>query len=313
MIWLKKLLNNSIPSNQELHFPERRLFFPLPIYLNYKYVIDLSAVMEDGFSEFEELKSKYTNNETTSNKAGGGLGIAAKAFSIVNLGANLKGEYAKGDSKGDSHESAKRKVQTNTSMLAKLRNGLYDQGMVASQYGRAEVEKFIEIRGSFSKPPLSAALEAMTASMDIGVQLEGLGNNGRKSRKAQVPPQITALMKLLDDSGSVDLIFSMVDDSKAIVSFDKEVLEGKNIDDILAGEYTLFGKISSIIKKEESWSLLQKTPLGIFHDSVTENITKVFQEDENLIQLRKTVKLPEMVTTSLQGPILLVEPIAVYS
>ncbi|SFT14341.1 DUF6414 family protein [Sphingobacterium wenxiniae] len=66
--------------------------FTLPIYLNQKYVFDLLAIIEDGFSQIESVKTGQTSDISTSKGVSGEIGVN-NVFAFLKFG--LGGNYTK--------------------------------------------------------------------------------------------------------------------------------------------------------------------------------------------------------------------------
>lgn len=285
--------------------------FPLPVYLNYKTVIDLSAVMDDGFSNFVEVRSKYTGREDSGANPSGNLGISSNAFSIVDIGVTREPDSV---SQEGVQEDLRRKVQTNTSLFSKLRDGLVEEGVVATSCSKAKVGEFIEIRGRLSKPPLFETMDAMIKAIEIGnnFQQAGVSKDNQDRFESPIPNEIKTIKTILDSSNSVDLIFSTVNNRKNIVSLDKEVLGSKTVDDILVGDYIIFAKIVSKINRNASWSSLQKTDLNIFADATVDQLFESFNQT-GMDEAKKMINLPSKIEINVQGPLLLLHPVAIFS
>src|SRR5260370_41832887 len=92
--------------------------YPAVIYLNQKYVFDILAMMESGFSQLETVKTTQTEQEDKSKRVAGDVGIK-NVFSF--LGISFSGERATANQSGESHERTAEKVYTPNSLFARRR------------------------------------------------------------------------------------------------------------------------------------------------------------------------------------------------
>lgn len=85
------------------------VFFPY--YVNQNRLLDIYAILNRGFSEYEEIKEESSSGKTSSKRGGAGVG-----FKIFKLGITAEAELNKNSGNSSSKES--KLVQTTTSMLS---------------------------------------------------------------------------------------------------------------------------------------------------------------------------------------------------
>src|SRR5699024_6989834 len=87
------------------------LFFPY--YVNQGRLIDIYAILNNGYSEYSEITTAIGDEKTKK----GEMNISANSgFKIFNFGGSALAEREKTDSK--MHENKEKKVQTVTSVLS---------------------------------------------------------------------------------------------------------------------------------------------------------------------------------------------------
>lgn len=85
------------------------VFFPY--YVNQNRLLDIYAILNRGFSEYEEIKEESSSGKSSSKRGGAGVG-----FKIFKLGITAEAELNKNSGNSSSKES--KLVQTTTSMLS---------------------------------------------------------------------------------------------------------------------------------------------------------------------------------------------------
>lgn len=127
----------------------------VPVYINEKIVLDMLAIIEDGFSTVSQVS--YTEHKENSNaqKLEAGVSISATLLSKL-LKIDLKGELSHSGNSGENESVAKEKVHTNVSLLSKFRTFLIDEKILKSGFDVASMKigDFIEIGGELQKNPL---------------------------------------------------------------------------------------------------------------------------------------------------------------
>ena len=126
----------------------------IPVYINEKIVLDMLAVMEDGFSTVSQVNyTEHKQNENSQKLEAGALpldSIWSKFFKI-----DLTGELSRSGNREEENVS-KEKVHTNVSLLSKFRAFLAKENILKSQFdvSKMKIGDFIEVEGELQKNPL---------------------------------------------------------------------------------------------------------------------------------------------------------------
>ncbi len=91
--------------------------YPVPLYLNQKYVFSVLAMMEGGYAQLESVKATRLDQEERSSKLSGEVGVT-NAFAF--LGVKLTGERGSQRQSGDAEERSSERVHTPDSLFARL-------------------------------------------------------------------------------------------------------------------------------------------------------------------------------------------------
>lgn len=287
----------------------------VPIYINEKIVLDMLAIIEDGFSTVSQVS--YTEHKENNNvqKLDSGVSTSANILSKL-LKIDLKGEVSHSGNSGENTSVAKEKVHTNVSLLSRFRTFLVNEKILKSGFDTANIKigDFIEVEGELQKNPLINYLDIfldLFRMVDIFTEKPQLGSKtqtkAQKQQENEIVTQIKSFADELKHSGTIDFILSD-DVGTVVLSAQEQYLSNDNISEILGGHFKVLGKVIAICKDEtENVDLLRKTTLSIFP---IDQITEIFSGFQN--SGIKQFNLPEL-KTQIPGPAVIVIPVAIYA
>lgn len=287
----------------------------IPVYINEKIVLDMLAIIEDGFSTVSQVSYSDHKENSNAQKIEAEVSTSASILSKL-LKIDLKGELSHSGNCGETENTTKEKVHTNVSLLSKFRAFLTDANILKSGFdiSNMKISDFIEVEGELQKNPLINCMDIfvdMLRMADIFAEKPQL--NAKTQAKAQKQQQDETMKKIksfaseLKHSGTVDFILS--DSAGTVVlSAQEQYLSNDNISEILGGHFKVLGKVIAICAdKTESIDLLRKTTLSILpHDLLADMFSYLQNED------MKQYNLPEL-KTEISGPAVIVIPVAIYA
>ena len=287
----------------------------IPVYINEKIVLDMLAIIEDGFSTVSQVSYSDHKENSNAQKIEAEVSTSASILSKL-LKIDLKGELSHSGNCGETENTTKEKVHTNVSLLSKFRAFLTDANILKSGFdiSNMKIGDFIEVEGELQKNPLINCMDifvGMLRMADIFAEKPQL--NAKTQAKAQKQQQDETMKKIksfaseLKHSGTVDFILS--DSAGTVVlSAQEQYLSNDNISEILGGHFKVLGKVIAICAdKTESIDLLRKTTLSILpHDLLADMFLCLQNED------MKQYNLPEL-KTEISGPAVIVIPVAIYA
>ena len=287
----------------------------IPVYINEKIVLDMLAIIEDGFSTVSQVSYSDHKENSNAQKIETEVSTSASILSKL-LKIDLKGELSHSGNCGETENTTKEKVHTNVSLLSKFRAFLTDANILKSGFdiSNMKIGDFIEVEGELQKNPLINCMDIFVDVLrmaDIFAEKPQL--NARTQAKAQKQQQDETMKKIksfaseLKHSGTVDFLLS--DSAGTIVlSAQEQYLSNDNISEILGGHFKVLGKVIAICAdKTESIDLLRKTTLSILpHDLLADMFSCLQNED------MKQYNLPEL-KTEISGPAVIVIPVAIYA
>lgn len=284
--------------------------YPVVLYLNQKYVFDILAVMEDGISQLEIIKTTFTSDEKKNQEIGGQIGTN-NIFGF--LGVTLQGKKEKGTSLNDTLEKSTEKTHTPNSLFAKMRERLIEQEFIKT-IDSCSTGDFIEIKLRISKNPLIDALEQMLSLLELSVIFED--PKPKNQFKQQTPsnkgliPQFKKVLEQLNSNPVIDILGNISGNEKnIIITIDKNYLGDQSMRDLSDCELTLLGKVTHQIEKgsDEKINLLRKTSLSSVQGQLLNGVVDSFTTIEE-----NGIKLPKVIT-EIDGPVVQILPIAIFS
>lgn len=287
----------------------------IPVYINEKIVLDMLAIMEDGFSTVSQVN--YTEHKESENtyKGTGGVSTSATILSKL-LKINISGEVSHAGASDKSENVTQEKVHTNVSLLSKFRTFLVQESILKTDFDVAKMSigDFIEAEGELQKNPL---IDCMDKFSDVFRMVEifstepELGNRtqakAQKKQEQAMVKQIQSFSDELKHSGTIDFVLS---DTKGtvVLSLQEQYLSNDNISEILGGRFKVLGKVIAVCRDDtESIDLLRKTTLSILPEAILNTMFISFQNED-----LKECNLPEL-KTKISGPAIIVIPIAIYA
>lgn len=283
-----------------------------PVYINEKIVIDMLAIIEDGFSKVSQISTQENNGELRSKS------LDSNVFSVPIidkfLKINLGGTYNKKDSIQENQIVEREKVHTNVSLFSKFRDYLINKNILKIKFDmdQLDIGDFIEIQGELQKNPLIEFLDSFISILKMTDIFEKNTLKQSKSKKIKekntnIYEQIESFINELKHSGTIDFIL-YGNEIDIVLSVQERYLTNDNISEIIGGSFKILGKVIAICKNDtESINLLRKTTLSLLSDNMIEEIFKNFN-NENF----KDFNFPRF-RTKIQGPALIVIPIAIYA
>jgi len=287
----------------------------VPIYINEKIVLDMLAILDDGFSMVSQVSySEHAENKSEQN-IGLNAGTSASLLSRL-LKIDISAEASHEGASRSDNSLSKEKVHTNVSLLSKFRSYLVDDHVLKTDFSVADVNigDFIEVEGELQKNPLINCLDIFTDVFrlaDIFAEKPQLGEKtkakNQKQQENETLKQIKALTGDLKHSGTIDFILT---DSActAVLSAQEQYLANDNVSEMIGGRFKVLGKVIAVCKDEEdSIDLLRKTTLSILPENTLDELVSGFQGEEF-----KQFRFPELIT-KIAGPAVMVIPIAIYA
>ena len=281
----------------------------IPVYINEKIVLDMLAIIEDGFSMVSQINyTEHTENNSVQ-RADAEISTSTTLLSKL-LKIDVSGGLSHEGNRGQNENIIKEKVHTNVSLLSKFRSFLVEQKILKSDldFSKMQVGDFIEVEGELQKNPI---INYMDSFIDlfrmVDIFTEQPQTKKSKPREDETVTQIKSFAEELKHSGTIDFILS---DEKGttVLSVQEQYLANDNISEIIGGHFKVLGKVISICKEDtENIDLLRKTSLTILQEDLLNDMFSGFKTED-----MKQFNLPEL-KTKIISPAVIVIPIAIYA
>lgn len=286
----------------------------VPIYINEKIVIDMLAIIDDGFSKVSQINSVENIDNIKKNTVG--VDISANSIISKFLKIDFKGDIANQKTTQRNNSTSKEKVHTNVSLLSKFRRYISENKILKNNFdiGKLTIGDFVELEGELQKNPLIEFLDAFVdiyKLVDIFSEEIQLGNKNKskiqEKENQKVIKQIKSFSDELKHSDTIDFILSS-EQGEIVLSTQEQYLSNDNISEILGGTFKVLGKVIAICENDSnSINLLRKTTLSLLSEEMLEEVFAGFKSGEV-----EQFNLPEF-KTKIKGPAMIVIPIAIYS
>lgn len=238
------------------------IFFPY--YINQARLIDLSVILNDGYSEYEEIKSL----ESEEKKKGGSANADANAgFRLFNLGTTFSGEIAKG------HSSAKsalvHKVHTPTSMLSLVIQELQIRGYVRNILDSQE-GSFVLVPVKLKINSIKALIREAKVLIELSEKMTSINKPQNKGAKAKSPllQQIQQIENITKELFDIEEIVHDAGNYAIVGTISDNHLYQAVRDDIIDVKLTCLAQVKRIFP--EGTSLMKNTVFT----KLTDNMSK---------------------------------------
>lgn len=275
----------------------------IPIYLNTKIVFDMLATIEDGFSEVKNVQT--SNSKSKEEAANAEIGIS-NVFSLLQVGFTGNRKRTNNDEQVTTEE----KTHTTVSLFQKLKTALEENKFIKKDTDDLVEGDFIELQGILKPNPLIDMLENFNEIVALSSVFNDSKGNKSKSRKILEDQtfnrQIVALINGLRGNGKRDIICK-TDNMEIVIPTDENYFLNKSMSELTDGNYKILGKITKISKSGETISLLRNTAFSKFKLDKLKEFQELFQDPS----LNKIID-PKDIKTEIEGPTLMIIPIAIY-
>ena len=286
----------------------------IPVYINEKIVLDMLAILEDGFSMVSQVNYTEQREHTTTQKIEGGVSTSSLVSKLLKI--NMGAELSHTGNVGGQESGSKEKVHTNVSLLSKFRSYLSEKQLLKTEFdvSTMHVGDFIEFEGELQKNPLINYMDIFIdifRMVSIFAEKPSLGNKTQAKTQQQQENenlrQIKAFAEELKHSGTIDFILSDAVGT-VVLSAQEQYLSNDNVSEIIGGRFKVLGKVIAICHDEtEEIDLLRKTSLSILPESQLDQMFSGFNTESSA-----QFNLPKLVT-KIAGPALIVIPVAIYA
>lgn len=288
----------------------KRSVFPLTTYLNQNAVFDLLAVIEDGFSQVTNLNISNTEGKSTNSNVDGEAG-----FGMYGIKTKIKAAMGIEKSTTEEKTSSEERVHTPTSLFAKLFSYLEENDLIMEVNNTSDLEKlshgsFVRFESKLERNPLISLLESFEQMMVVAMTFQSPQKTGKKNNEQEILKQIKSMKNSLIENDSFDLICTINKNEslKAVLPVYLNYFIHKNTNEIIDGNYTVFGKVVKIVSDDaDDINLFRNTGFKLFQQEALDTMLDSMNNGTD-----KQLEIPN-INSRISSPAILVIPIAIYS
>lgn len=253
-------------------------------YVNQPRLIDLYALLNGGYSEYEEIQTASNEEKKRSGKAG--VQGKANGFKIFNLGGELSGALE--SSKGTHSSSTARRVHTVTSMLSLVLGAMRERKLIRSlescEAGCFVLEpvklKVNSMKLLFSEVKdileLTKSAQGLSNGSDTSnKQNRKSGSNGRnnsnKSEFDEVLRQVNRFSKFIDELAGSEEVICQRKDAVLVGNISDDCFYQSSSRDLIDTDFKCLAQVRRIFPEGTRLmknSTLSKLPQGMVNDIV---------------------------------------------
>lgn len=284
------------------------IVIPTPVYLDYQTVFDMLAVVEDGLSQFQEIKTVYSDSMNDANTGNAKANLQSKiplGFLSMDGGGGINRSREKIQS--SSKEVSSKKVHTSVSLFAKLRSMLMKRNMVRQTLDSTlQTGYFVEFKSRFQRIEVVKLVNTLVQAVNLGNKFSDNKN------KTKLPKEMSEIHKLIQPIGDRFLSCDDINFARCLIELDEDVVRQFDTERLLCGEYNIFGKVIRI--EDNKFNIFESTDLGLIksdylNDVLSELFNSVVRKDGDV---RKMFNVPNEIPIVIKGRVLIVKPIAIF-
>lgn len=284
------------------------MIVPTPVYLDYQTVFDMLAVIEDGLSQFQEIKTVYSDSRNEANVGSARADLQSKIpLGFLSMDGEGGFNRSKEKTQSNSKEVSSKKVHTSVSLFAKLRSMLMERNMVRQTLDNTlQAGNFVEFKSRFQRIEVVKLVNTL-------VQAVNLGNKFSDDKdKTELTKEMSEVYKLIKPIGDRFLSCDDINFARCLIELDEDIAKQFDAERLLYGEYNVFGKVIRV--EDNKFNIFESTALGLIkpdylNDALSELFNSVVQKGSDV---SKMFNVPDKIPIIIEGRVFIVKPIAIF-
>ena len=285
--------------------------FILPLYLNQRFVYDILAIKNDGFTEFFEIKDKIGNSNEQDANIKATLGTN-NDFALIQ--ANLDGEINTKTSNDNNNEKSYKKTHTPTSLFMQVYQYLNENKKITKLENLSDIDTvdsgdFVEIKSNIELNTIVEFFETLDKVIDITEAFSSFSSIDSKKTIKRSPlsnmkkPIENTLKALVNENNNVKYGICKLEEKELVVKLNKDYFINSDYSEIKNGKFKIIGKVLEIIPEGESILLNRENAVGLYN-------TNTFKEVKESLNSIPNINFQEFKDT-VQGKTIVIMPIAI--
>ena len=289
---------------------KKKIDFILPLYLNQRFVYDILAIKNDGFTEFYEIKDKKEENNGMGSKVNANFGNNNE-FSLIKAGIDAELE-ANITTENDNEKTYKR-THTPTSLFMQVYQYLQDNNKIVKLESKNSLNNissgdFVEIKSHIDINTIVEFFETFSKVIDITEAFLGFADVDNKKNKnnplLQLKKPVDNIIKVLEtENDKVKYGICRLEDKEIVLKLNKDYFINSDYSEIKNGEFRIIGKVMEIIPEGEKVLLNRENAVGLYDP-------KMFEQVKEALKVIPNINLKEF-KDEVVGKTCIIMPIAI--
>lgn len=231
-----------------------------PFYINQERLLDIYAILNGGYAEYEEVSTASADSKK---KSGAAKIEGNGGFKLFKIGASVDGSLEQ--SANDSITQNSKKVQTPASMLSSVVDVLTERGYI-KPIGKAEVGAFVLVPSKMKINSIKSLINEAKELTDLSGKMQALDKsnpNAGKDKKA-LTAQIQQIADVVKELFGAEEIVCETDDYALVGSITDSNLYQSVRADIIGSELQCLAQVKRIYP--DGTPLMKNTRFTKFRD-----------------------------------------------
>ncbi|MBP3502181.1 MAG: hypothetical protein J6K42_01715 [Clostridia bacterium] len=251
--------------------------FILALYLNQRFVYDILAIKNDGFTEFYEVKDRKEKSDNI------GAGVSASfgndnKFSLINT--SIEASANETLSNNNQNEKNYKKTHTPASLFIQAYQYLKDNKKIKKLINIEDLNNissgdFVELKSRIKINTMIELFETMSKALDITETFSKFDEkyNAKNSATSKLKKNIDSVMEILKgENDKVKYGICELDNKQLVLKLNKEYFINSDYSEIKNGEFRIIGKVLEVIPENESVLLNRDNAIGLYDTNIFEPV-----------------------------------------
>ena len=285
--------------------------FILPLYLNQRFVYDILAIKNNGFTEFFEITDKSENNDNLKSKVSAGFGNNNE-FSLIQ--ANMSGEIETYSNTSSNNEKSYKKTHTPSSLFMQVYQYLIIHKKIKKLEKDEDIDNitsgdFVEIKSNIELNTIVDFFETFDKVIDITEAFSSFAMLDSKKTFTKSPlsnmkkPVENTLKALVNEESNIKYGICKLENKELVIKLNKNYFINSDYSEIKNGRFRIIGKVLEIIPEGQDILLNRENAVGLYDP-------KMFDEVKEAMSAIPNLKFKEFVDV-VKGKTIVIMPIAI--
>lgn len=290
---------------------KKQIDFILPLYLNQRFVYDILAIKNEGFTEFYEIKDRKEANDEINSKVNANFGNNNE-FSLIK--ASVEGEIGATIRNDNNNEKSYKKTHTPTSLFMQVYQYLKNNKKIIKLDNSACLNDissgdFVEIKSSIEINTIVEFFETFSKVINITEAFSNLAvTNSKKTVQnnpiSQLKRPVDNIIKVLEtENDKVKYGICKLEEKEVVLKMNKEYFINSDYSEIKNGEFRIIGKVLEKVPEGEKVLLNRENAVGLYNP-------KTFEQVKEALKTIPNINLKEF-KDEVEGETCIIMPIAI--